>query len=119
MDSTDVSWIGPEQRAHQWFIRTPNREMFNGYFLLAGKAALQMPKLVCMRIEVHGRLNKLKFEYEIKDERATVSWTLRRDHRGFKPSDEVKQIWKEVAIKHTGQEPEHHRYLFIEKEWCH
>lgn len=106
MDDTDIDWVPPEQRRARWFRRKPNHEMFNQYFLTAGKAALQMPKLTNMKIEVVECVNMLGFWYEVKDGVAKVTWLCDWDFQAFEISSEVLQVWGKVAYEHTGRDLE-------------
>ncbi|KGO69799.1 hypothetical protein PITC_042620 [Penicillium italicum] len=106
MDDTDIDWVPPEQRRTRWFCRKPNHELFNQYFLAAGKAALRMPKLVVMKIEVEECENMLGFQYEVKGGVAKVTWLCDWDLQAFEISNEVLQIWGKVAYQHTGRDLE-------------
>ncbi|KGO36686.1 hypothetical protein PEX1_043280 [Penicillium expansum] len=106
MDNTDLDWVPPEQRRNRWFRRKPNHEMFNQYFLAVGKAALRMPKLIIMKVEVVECINMLGFRYEVRDGVAKVTWLCDWDLQAFEISNDVLQIWEKVAYQHTGRDLE-------------
>lgn len=106
MDDTDIDWVPPGQRRNRWFRRKPNHEMFNEYFLTAGKAALRMPKMIIMKIEVVEGVNMLGFRYEVTDGVAKLTWLCDWDLQAFEISNEVLQIWEKVAYRHTGRDLE-------------
>lgn len=80
--------------------------MFNQYFLAVGKAALRMPKLIIMKVEVVECINMLGFRYEVRDGVAKVTWLCDWDLQAFEISNDVLQIWEKVAYQHTGRDLE-------------
>ncbi|KAJ5970395.1 uncharacterized protein N7479_000313 [Penicillium vulpinum] len=103
MDDTDQDWVPPEDRKFRRFRTKFVHELFNQYYLSAGKAALRMPKLESMLLDVSNR-SEHRFWYQVENGVAKVTWLGDDYPRGFEPSDEVLQLWKQVALEHTGRD---------------
>ncbi|KAJ6131694.1 hypothetical protein N7471_006909 [Penicillium samsonianum] len=101
MDDTDLDWVPPEDRKCRLFRTKFVHELFNQYYLSAGKAALRMPKLDSMLLDVSHRPQH-RFWYQVENEMAKVTWSSEDDPKAFEPSEEVLQIWNQVALEHTG-----------------
>ncbi|CAI7636688.1 unnamed protein product [Penicillium viridicatum] len=101
MDDTDQDWVPPEDRKCRLFRTKFVHELFNQYYLSAGKAALRMPKLDSMLLDVSHRPQH-RFWYQVENEVAKATWSSEDDPKAFEPSDEVLQIWNQVALEHTG-----------------
>ncbi|OQD69583.1 hypothetical protein PENPOL_c002G10254 [Penicillium polonicum] len=102
MDDTDKDWDAPEDRMGKIFRTKPIHELFNAYYLSAANAALCMPKLDNMFLEVTNGWNRQEFWYRVRDEVANATWSSGDDPKAFEPSDEVLQLWKQVASARTG-----------------
>ena len=111
MEDTHQDWIPPEDRKCRLFRTQLVHELFNQYYISAGKAALRMPKLNRMSLGVSNRPQH-QFWYEVKNDVAKVTWSNENDPRAFEPSDEVLEIWNQVALEHTGHD------LEVEFELC-
>lgn len=61
MDDTGKDWVAPEDRMGKIFRTKPIHELFNGYYLSAANAALCMPKLDNMFLEVTNGWNRHEF----------------------------------------------------------
>ncbi|KAF4772554.1 hypothetical protein HAV15_012176 [Penicillium sp. str.  len=89
MDDTDKDWIAPEDRMGKIFRTKPIHELFNAYYLSAANAALCMPKLDNMFLEVTNGWNRHEFWYRVRDGVANATWSSGDDPKAFEPSDEV------------------------------
>ncbi|CAG8910035.1 unnamed protein product [Penicillium egyptiacum] len=91
------------------------------FYLSAGQAALRMPKLRQMRLVANAARPEYAFEYEVQAGRAKLSWSnedisdpretdasarLEKAKRIYQPDEQVFQIWRKVALQHTGSELE-------------
>ena len=107
MDDTNLYWIAPEDRDGRIFRIEPIHESFDAYFLSAANAALRMPKLDNMVLEVTNAWNRHKFSYTVRNGVANATWF--HDYapsKVYRPSDKVLQLWKQVASARTGGELE-------------
>jgi hypothetical protein len=105
MDDTDRDWVAPEDRTCRLFRTKFVHELFNEYYLSAGKAALRMPRLDCMILNVSHQYQH-RFCYQVENEMAKATWFCEDDPKAFEPSDEVLQIWNQVALAHTSHDVE-------------
>lgn len=77
---------------------------FNELYRSADQAALRMPRLKYMSLQTtRCGFGGHRFRYEIKNGVAKVIWA---DMHVFHPEDNILQIWKDVASRHTGNDLE-------------
>lgn len=117
MEEIDKYWIFPEDRKFKSIRTKFNHELFNEFYISAGKAALRMPKLRYMKL-VTSNCEKHEFEYLVEGGVAKATWSnsckrtsfqpweqeMRRAKAisAFQPNDQVLQLWNQVASEHTG-----------------
>ncbi|KXG47504.1 uncharacterized protein PGRI_013740 [Penicillium griseofulvum] len=111
MEDTDRDWVAPEDRRCNLFRTKPLHGLFNQHYLSAGKAALRMPKLESMFLDISNR-PRYQFRYGVKNGVAKATWFNELDSKAFEPDEEVLQIWKQVALEHTGDD------LVVEFDIC-
>ncbi|KAJ5120888.1 uncharacterized protein N7515_010276 [Penicillium bovifimosum] len=103
----------PEEDRDRRLFRTEFvDELFNQYYISAGKAALHMPKLESMELGFSHRQRvnyQHLFQYTRQNldgkEMATATWGNEEGFEKFGPSEEVEDTWCEVALEHTGEYP--------------
>jgi hypothetical protein len=141
-DDTDDAYdsFGVDENDYPEYVRIPLEDRKSTYFrtriiagyvdrfyLSAGRAALRMPKLRQMRLVANTSRPEYSFEYKVEAGRAKLSWSnedisdpretdasarLEKAKRIYQPDEQVFQIWRKVALQHTGSE------LEVEfKEW--
>jgi hypothetical protein len=132
--------FGDDENDYPEYVRIPLEDRKRTYFrtriiagyvdkfyLSAGRAALRMPKLRRMRLVTNTTRPEYTFEYEVQAGRAKLSWSnedmsyprepddlarLEQAKRIYQPDEQAFQIWRKVALQHTGSE------LEVEfKEW--
>lgn len=139
-DDTDGSYdyFLENENAYPEYVRLPLEDRKRNYFrtriiagsvdrfyLSAGRAALRMPKLREMRF-VNTSRPEYSFEYKVQAGRAKLIWSnedmsdpsetdasarVERAKRIYQPDEQVFQIWRKVALQHTGSE------LEVEFKW--
>ncbi|KAJ5776962.1 hypothetical protein N7520_000208 [Penicillium odoratum] len=97
----------PEDRSGGYIRSKIIPAFFNELYSSAGQAALRMPQLKYMSLEITQGSGRHSFRYEIKHGAAKVIWAdmagfIGADTHFFHPEDSVLQIWKDVASQHTG-----------------
>jgi hypothetical protein len=141
-DSTDDfdATFGDEEDSYPEYVRIPLQDRKSKFFRTriiaghvdrlyasAGRAALRMPKLRWMMLQNVGPVH-YSLEYEVQAGLSKLTWRnrdltdgpyepdalVRREKAKslYQPDEEVFEIWRNVAIQHTGRDVE------IEfKEW--
>lgn len=101
-DETDVNWTAPEDRNSRIFRCKYIHETFDVYYLSAANAALCIPKMNNMVLEVTNAWNIHKFVYTVRNGVANATWFHPSASTSvYRPSDRVLQVWKQVASART------------------
>ncbi|KAJ6181246.1 hypothetical protein N7519_011707 [Penicillium mononematosum] len=102
-----------EDSKRRYFQTTNTAGYVDKFCLSAGRAALRMPKLRHMMLQTMPPRPRCTFEYKVRAGSAKLSWS----NEGIRyltyplesdasPDEEVFQIWRKVALQHTGDELE-------------
>jgi hypothetical protein len=100
-DSMEDYLMPPEEDRFPNLFRTkPSPQLMNDFYVAAGRAAQQMPKLKVMLLDTKSGSGH-SFRYEVSGSTATAEWS---GMTGFEPEERLLQVWREVARRHTGSD---------------
>ncbi|KAJ5142828.1 uncharacterized protein N7515_001615 [Penicillium bovifimosum] len=105
--NTNWDLVPPEDRKRRLFRTKFVHELFNQYHLSAAKAALQMPRLSGMSLTLSHHQHtppQHEFWFEPGSQEwkvATAAWGNGNGSDAYEPSEEVYEMWNEVALKRT------------------
>jgi hypothetical protein len=91
----------PEDQRPRHFRSKAIVKLIHEFYISAGRAAQRMPRLEYMRLRCFFALTHHEFEYEVKGNAATATWTDLAP-AGYAPDECIVQVWRDAAFKHTG-----------------